>query len=140
MEALKIAAIFVVALLGVRYLLPSFTANEPVAMQTIYVPAGQRVQLTLTDGTKVWGTRFNVMAYSGNAIFETSLLEGSVELLKPGTEKGVLIQPNERIFLENNHLVRAPISHFNHFLWKDGLISFDNESFPEMVSKTYLFG
>ena len=188
-EVLKIAAIFVVALLGVRYLLPSFNANEPVAMQTIYVPAGQRAQLTLTDGTKVWlnakttftfpnhfsassrnvtldgegyfdvtsnkkqpfivktqkydvkvwGTQFNVMAYSGNAIFETSLLEGSVELLNPGTERGVLIRPNERIFLENNRLVRAPISHYNHFLWKDGLISFDNESFPEMVSKLELY-
>lgn len=188
-EGLKIAAIFVVALLGARYLLPSDAAIEPVAMQTIYIPAGQRAQLTLTDGTKVWlnakttftfpnhfsasgrnvtldgegyfdvtsnkeqpfivktqkydvkvwGTQFNVTAYSGNAIFETSLLEGSVELLKPGTDKGVLIRPNERIFLENDHLVRAPISHFNHFLWKDGVISFDNESFPEMVSKLELY-
>ena len=50
-----------------------------------------------------------------------------------------MINPNERIFLENNHLVRAPISHFNHFLWKDGLISFDDESFPEMVSKLELY-
>ena len=79
------------------------------------------------------------MAYSGNAIFETSLLEGSVELLSPGTESGVKILPNERIFLENNRLVRGPISHFNHFLWKDGLISFDDESFPEMARELELY-
>ena len=188
-EALKVAAIFAVAFIGARYLLPSDTTIEPIAMQTIHVPAGQRAELTLTDGTKVWlnakttfifpnhfsansrnvtldgegyfdvtinkkqpfivktakydvkvwGTQFNVMAYSGNPIFESSLLEGSVELLSPGTDKGVMINPNERIFLENNHLVRAPISHFNHFLWKDGLISFDDESFPEMVSKLELY-
>lgn len=188
-EALKVAAIFVVALLGVRYFLPSSPKNEPVAMQTIYVPAGQRAELTLADSTKVWlnakttfifpnhfsansrnvmldgegyfdvtknkeqpfivktekydikvwGTQFNVMAYSGNNLFETSLLEGSVELLKPGIEKGAIIHPNERIFLENDRLVRAPITHFNHFLWKDGLISFDNETFPEMVRKLELY-
>ncbi|MDR1331060.1 MAG: FecR domain-containing protein [Tannerella sp.] len=28
--------------------------NEPVAMQTLYVPAGQRVNLTLDDGSAVW--------------------------------------------------------------------------------------
>jgi transmembrane sensor len=188
-DALKVAAIFAVAFIGARYFLPSAATIEPVAMQTIHVPAGQRAELTLTDGTKVWlnakttfifpnhfsansrnvtldgegyfdvtinkkqpfivktakydvkvwGTQFNVMAYSGNPIFETSLLEGSVELLSPGTDKGLMINPNERIFLENNHLVRAPISHFNHFLWKDGLISFDDESFPEMVSKLELY-
>jgi len=186
---LKVAAIFAVAFLGIRYLQTTSPDVEPIALQTIHVPAGQRAELTLTDGTKVWlnakttfifpnhfsansrnvtldgegyfdvtsnkkqpfivktakydvkvwGTQFNVMAYSGNPIFETSLLEGSVELLSPGTDKGIMINPNERIFLENNHLVRAPISHFNHFLWKDGLISFDDESFPEMVSKLELY-
>ena len=188
-EALKIAAVFVVALLGIRYFQPSLPKNEPVAMQTIFVPAGQRAELTLTDSTKVWlnakttftfpnhfsadsrnvtlngegyfdvksnkkrpfivktekynikvwGTKFNVMAYSGINIFETSLLEGSVELLKPGIDKGAIILPNERIFLNNNQLVKAPISNFNHFLWKEGLISFDNETFPEMVSKLELY-
>lgn len=189
LEALKVAAIFAVAFLGIRYFEPSSPVIVPVAMQTIRVPAGQRAELTLTDGTKVWlnakttfvfpnhfstnsrnvtldgegyfdvannknlpfivttekydvkvwGTQFNVMAYSGNPIFETSLLEGSVELLNSGKDKGLLIHPNERIFLKNNRLARAPISNFNHFLWKEGLISFDNESFPEMADKLELY-
>ncbi len=188
-EALKVAAIFVVALVGTRYFLPSSTESEPVAMQTIYVPAGQRAELTLSDGTKVWlnakttfvfpnlfsdksrnvtldgegyfevatdkkhpfivktekydvkvwGTQFNVMAYAGKPFFETSLIEGSVELLNPGENKGVFIKPNERIFLENDRLIRTAISDFNHFLWKEGLISFDDESFPEMVTKLELY-
>ena len=188
-ETLKMAAIFAVAFLGIRYFLPSSHVVVPVAMQTIHVPAGQRAELTLTDGTKVWlnakstfifpnhftansrnvtldgegyfdvsnnknqpfivktekydvkvwGTQFNVMAYSGNPIFETSLLEGSVELLSQATDKGLLIHPNERIFLKSNQLVRAPISNFNHFLWKEGLISFDNESFSEMADKLELY-
>lgn len=188
-EALKVAAIFVVVLLGSKYFFTSSPVDELIAMQTIHIPAGQRAELTLVDGTKVWlnakttftfpnhfsalsrnvlldgegyfdvtsnkkqpfivktekydikvwGTQFNVTAYSGKSNFETALLEGSVELLNPGKETGVMILPNERIFLENNLLVRAPISNFNHFLWKDGLISFDNESFPEMARKLELY-
>lgn len=188
MEVIKIAAIFIIALLGVRYFLP-FSPAEPVAMQTIRVPAGQRAELTLTDGTKVWlnakttfvfptrfendsrkvildgegyfdvveskkkpfivqtgkfdvkvwGTEFNVIAYSENKFFETSLLKGSVEVLEQNKGRGVFIKPNERIYLENEHLIKSPISHFNHFLWKDGLISFDNATFPEMVKKLELY-
>ena len=187
-ELVKIAAIFIVAILGAKYFLQSPDVVDPVAMQTIRVPAGQRAELTLTDGTKVWlnakttfvfpnhfdpqcrivtidgegyfevtsnnqpftvktpiydikvwGTKFNVMAYSGKPFFETALFEGSVELLNPGGEKGELIHPNERIFLDNDRLKRAPISNYNHFLWKEGMISFDNESFPEMVRKLELY-
>lgn len=189
LEIVKVAAIFIAALLFIRYLIPDSHEKEMVTMQTVLVPAGQRAQLTLVDGTKVWlnanttftfpnhfsaqnrkvllngegyfdvtsnkkqpfivetekydikvwGTKFNVLAYSGNNIFETSLLEGSVELLKQGNKSGVLIHPNERIFLKNKSLVLAPISHFNYFRWKEGLICFDNESFPDMVKKLELY-
>ncbi len=188
-EALKIAAVLLVSFLGIRYFTPEPANIGPVVMQTLYVPAGQRAELTLTDGTKVWlnakttltfpnhfsdqnrlvrldgegyfkvasdkakpfvvktekydvrvwGTEFNLLAYPDKGIFETSLLEGSVEVLIPGSSKGTFIRPDERIFEENNQLVIAPITHMNHFLWKDGIISFDNESFPEMVRKLELY-
>ena len=188
-EGAKIAAIFAVALFGAHYFSRPPKVNDPVAMQTIRVPAGQRAELTLTDGSKVWlnakttfifpnhfdpnsrivtldgegyfevasnknqpftvktpnydlkvwGTKFNVLAYSGKPFFETALFEGSVELLNPGGEKGELINPNERIFLDNDRLKRGPINNLNHFLWKEGMISFDNESFPEMVRKLELY-
>lgn len=187
-EIIKIAAILVVAIVGSRYLFPGSMAENPVVMQTLNVPAGQRAEITLEDGTKVWlnaktiltfpnqftggtrevrldgegffdvtsnkskpfivktekydikvwGTKFNLMAYSGHEIFETSLLEGSVEVLEPGSNKGLLIRPDERIFLENNRLVVAPIAHIGHFLWKEGIISFDDESFPELVKRLEL--
>jgi ferric-dicitrate binding protein FerR (iron transport regulator) len=158
-------------------------------MQTLYVPAGQRAEISLEDGTKVWlnantklifpnqfsgetrevqldgegffdvapgkskpfivksekvdvkvwGTRFNLMAYSGSETFETSLLEGSVEVIKSNSSKGVMLHPNERISLVKEQLVISPISNMNHFLWKEGIISFDNESFPELVDKLELY-
>ena len=189
LELVKIAAVFVVALMGAYYFSETPKVIEPVVMQTIRVPAGQRAELTLTDGTKVWlnakttlifpnhfdaenrfvtldgegyfevtsnkkqpftvktpkydlkvwGTKFNVLAYSCKPFFETALFEGSVELLNPGGTKGELINPNERIFLDNDRLKSAPIKNYNHFLWKEGMISFDNESFPEMVRKLELY-
>lgn len=49
---IKIAAIFLIAFVGSHYYL---NQHQPVSkLQTIHVPAGQRVELTLSDGTEVW--------------------------------------------------------------------------------------
>ena len=184
----RVAAIFLVAFLVLRYLMPG-VGSSAIVMQTIHVPAGQRAEITLVDGShvwlnanttltfpsrftrearsvrlrgegyfdvktdkgcpfyvktdrfdvRVWGTEFNVRAYPDQGIFETALLEGSVEILKPGAGKGVFIQPDERLFLREGKMMRAPITHFNHFLWRKGIISFDNEAFPELVKKLELY-
>lgn len=51
--AWQIAAVFVVAF-GLSYMLMQVFQKENVEMQTVYVPAGQRTQVTLADGTTVW--------------------------------------------------------------------------------------
>jgi len=189
LEAIKIAAVLLVAILVSRYVLPDFKPANPVVMQTLHVPAGQRAQITLADGTKVWlnakttltfpnqfsdqfrevrldgegffevsanklkpfivktekydvkvwGTKFNLMAYSRKEIFETSLLEGSVEVLNSGGSNGVMLKPYEQISQKDNLLVRSSITQMNHFLWKEGIISFNDENFLEMVSKLELY-
>ena len=188
-EVLKIAAAFLIAIFISRFLFPDSKLTNLTAMQTIHVPAGQRAEITLVDGTKVWlnakttftfpnyfskssrnvtldgegffdvspnkkrpfivktenynikvlGTKFNLMAYLGKGVFETSLLEGSVAVFKSTGSKGILIKPNERIFQENNRLVISPITDMNHFLWKEGIISFNDESFPEIANKLELY-
>ena len=50
---LRIAAVFVVAF-GLSYMLLQTLQKEDVEMQTVCVPAGQRTQVTLADGTMVW--------------------------------------------------------------------------------------
>lgn len=188
-EVMKYAAILIVAIVVSRFIFPELKSVDQVAMQSLYVPAGQRAEIKLEDGTKVWlnanttltfpnqfsgktrevsingegyfevvsnklkpfivktdkynikvwGTKFNVMAYSSNGKFETALFEGSVEVLKPGVEKGTLIQPDQRIFQENEQLSIAPITDLNHQLWKEGIISFQDESFTELVNKLQLY-
>lgn len=188
-EVVKIAAILLIAILVTKYFLHDKKTEGLVSMQTLYVPAGQRAQITLVDGTKVWlnantrinfpnhfsgqtrevtlngegffdvtsnkekpfivktekynvkvlGTKFNLVAYAGKGIFETSLLEGSVEVIKPDSIKGIFIRPDERIYLADSGLKKAPIENMNHFLWKDGIISFNDETFPELIKKLELY-
>lgn len=188
-EFVKIAAVFVLAFL--IFSLYSHLNGEkelPIAEQSLNVPQGQRAQLTLADGTKVWlnakskltfpnrfkedtrevildgegyfevtkdkakpfivrtskydvkvlGTTFDLKAYSKTEDFETSLLEGSVEILKPESSVKVLLKPNERISLQEGQLVIAPITHSDYFLWKDGILSFDDEPFPNLMKKLEL--
>ncbi|MDR0429756.1 MAG: FecR family protein [Tannerellaceae bacterium] len=53
-EMLKIASvIFLTVVVGYFYTQYQ-SVHEPIAMQTIHVPSGQRVNLTLPDGTNVW--------------------------------------------------------------------------------------
>lgn len=189
-EALKIAAVFVIAILVSHYFFnQSADQVQETAMQIMHVPAGQRAGITLEDGTQVWlnakstltfpnhfsandrvvkldgegffevahnkskpfivktgkydvkvlGTKFNLMAYSERGNFETSLLEGLVEVMEAGKSKGVTLKPDERIFLKNNQFYVAPIIQPDHFLWKDGILSFEDESFPEIISKLELY-
>lgn len=188
-EIMKYAAVLIVAIFVSRFVFPELKSVDKIAMQSLYVPAGQRAEIKLEDGTKVWlnantrltfpnqfsgktrevsingegyfevvsnklkpfivktdkynikvwGTKFNVMAYSGNKNFETALFEGSVEVLKPGVSKGMQIRPDERIFQEKDQLTIAPITDLNHQLWKEGIISFQDESFTELVNKLQLY-
>jgi transmembrane sensor len=189
LEIMKYAAILIVAIVVSRFVFPELKSEQTLAMQSLYVPAGQRAEITLEDGTKVWlnanttltfpnqfpgqtrevsingegyfevasnklkpfivktekynikvwGTKFNVMAYSGRENFETALFEGSVEVLKPGGSKGMLIQPDQRIFQKNEELAIAPITDLNHQLWTEGIFSFQDESFAELVNKLQLY-
>ena len=53
-EAIKIAAVFVITVACGTYFYKSEIRKIGEAMNTIKVPAGQRANLTLPDGTNVW--------------------------------------------------------------------------------------
>ncbi len=54
-EAIKIAAVFIFAFFIFQNLATEISSRiNGVNMQTLHVPAGQRAEITLEDGTKVW--------------------------------------------------------------------------------------
>lgn len=188
-EFSKVAAIFILALSILYPFMLNKNISTPANMQTIFVPAGQRAELTLTDGTKVWlnakttftfpdkftansrdvtldgegyfnvtkdtdkpftvktekydikvlGTEFNVTAYTGSPIFETSLLKGAVEVSSSTTNTRIKLEPNTRTYMENGTLKKGIIEHDSYFLWKEGLLCFYDEPVGKMIEKLELY-
>lgn len=190
-EFLKIAALFIFAL-GCSYffLHKAEVPVEPeIVMQTLYVPEGQRAELLLADGTKVWlnaktsfsfptrftngerrvkldgeayfdvrkeesqhfivstqkhqvkvlGTEFNIKAYRQNNYFETSLLQGSVEVTSDDTNQKVTLVPHTYVFEKNGKLTLAPLQNKDQFLWREGIIAFEAEKVRDIFSKLELY-
>jgi ferric-dicitrate binding protein FerR (iron transport regulator) len=82
---------------------------------------------------RVLGTKFNVDAYSFHSDFVVSLLEGSLNINSSQNTDGLLLKPSRMAYLENNTLRSVPITDYNAYRWREGLICFDNILFPELM-------
>lgn len=191
LRSIVLAVAKIAAIVTVVFFITYYRANkerEKMSYQSVYVPAGQRAELTLTDGTKVWlnscttlkfptnfqeasrdvlldgegffkvaknedipfvvktgkydvkvlGTEFNVLAYSTDSIWETSLLKGSVEIQTNGMKK-LRLEPNTMARLQGNSLVKQHVKKMEYFRWREGLICFDNVSVEDMIEKLKLY-
>ena len=159
--------------------------QQEIALNTIKVPAGQRVEVTLADGTHIWlnarsefsypvsfngdkrevylkgeaffevaknkdrkfivntgrcevevlGTQFNVEAYDENE-FSTALIRGSVKVTyKSQPNESVVLEPNNAVSLHNGKLTVTPITDFNPYSWKEGLITFKDINFKDLMKE-----
>ncbi|GHT47786.1 anti-sigma factor [Bacteroidia bacterium] len=190
-ELLKIAAVFILATGGYHlfFITHPNTPEPAIAIQTVYAPEGQRTEIQLGDGTKVWlnantsftfpnpfseterrveligeayfevakdeskpfivavkgyqvkvlGTEFDVKAYLQDDGFETALLKGSVEVSSDQTGEKLVLTPNSMVYAENGRLRLSKLQHIEHFLWKQGIIAFENESVEEIFKTMQLY-
>ncbi|MEN6324145.1 MAG: FecR family protein [Proteiniphilum sp.] len=81
---------------------------------------------------RVTGTSLNVEAYSKYKSFETSLFTGSVDIYRNET-KITSLNPNEKSTLENDKLIVSNITDIDEFLWRKGLIVFNNKKLEEIL-------
>lgn len=152
---------------------------------TINVPVGQRIELTLQDGTRVclnagsslefpnvfskhdrkvrlsgeamfdvmpdadcpfvvetygydvqvYGTKFNVEADAASAEFSTALLQGSVKVTDRASGAGFFLVPGEKAELVQGKLRRSPITNSDEYLWTEGIISLQCDSFTELLKR-----
>lgn len=192
-SSVKYAAIIVIVVLSTYWITSQFLlvpASLMVDTNTLYVPAGQRAQLTLQDGTVVWlnaqstltypshfigderrvsivgegyfnvaknkekpfivstadmdmkvlGTEFNVYHYPKTGFVQASLIEGSLQIISMNDPSSkVILKPNEEVVLKNNYLTVSSIKSSDHFLWKDGIYSFENERLEDIMKKLELY-
>lgn len=88
---------------------------------------------TAAGDIKVTGTSFNVEAYLKQGSFETSLFEGSVEIYKD-EHKLITLKPDEKSYLKEGKLYVTSITDNEKYLWKDGLIAFNNKPLEDILA------
>lgn len=189
-ETLKIAAAVIIAFsLAYIYLNQHQLSLAKTIQQTVYVPAGQRAEVMLADGSHVWlnaktkftfptnfkyhnrivkldgeayfdvkhdakkpfivkagdynvqvyGTEFNINAYSEKSIFETALLKGSVRIEMNNRKGSILLKPGYKLNAKGDIFTESPISQYNYYKWTEGLICFDDITIGDLLNKLELY-
>ena len=87
-----------------------------------------RINVNDREIVEVLGTHFNIMAYSDEKNIKTTLLEGSVKVIKPGTDNSSILRPGQESVYNGNKgfQVRSDIDANQSVSWKNGLISYKN--------------
>jgi ferric-dicitrate binding protein FerR (iron transport regulator) len=83
------------------------------------------------NGTEiqVLGTSFNINAYSDEEAVKTTLVDGSVRVLKDG--KSAILKPSEQAIagnLDNSPIQKITVQTDDILAWKNGYFQFDNAS------------
>lgn len=179
------AAIAVVAIGNGLYQSYKTRAEIENLTTTLEVPSGQRISMTMQDGSRVWlnsgssmeypavfgrntrsiklsgeamfdvmkdqkrpfmietfacdvkvlGTKFNVMADPSTGAFSTALLQGMVQLNAKDSDSEIILKPGEKAELINGKLRKSRIINPDEYLWTDGIISLQSNSFRELLDK-----
>lgn len=176
----------VLIILSCGLLFNEYKYSQSSQLQAITVPAGQRAEIVLADGTKVWlnarstltyaanfgkknrnveldgeayfevvknskmpffvntehnkikvvGTSFNVSAYQGSNEFETTLVEGIVDIYNREDDKMITRLTKDQFFAANGNNYQKKYLHSYEFLrWKEGLYCFDDAPFKSLLDK-----
>lgn len=89
---------------------------------------------------KVLGTQFNVYSYPGLEYIQADLVEGVLKVYKKDAEEAaVILNPNERLTIKPDEMYMDKLVDFDHFLWKDGIYSFEDESLSSIIEKLELY-
>jgi ferric-dicitrate binding protein FerR (iron transport regulator) len=181
---IKVAVVVTILLMSGLLCMQIKNTGEGFGMQTIDVPAGQYVTLSLPDGTQIWlnartkieypvsfdkkrrmvkldgqayfevahnekvpfivetskgnisvlGTKFDVMAYSGENEFVITLMDGKVKI-DPTADptRPLTLNPDTKAYLKDGRLDVSRIDDYDIYRWKEGLICFNNASFDDIM-------
>ena len=147
-ELIKIAVAVAVTLgLSLLYQFVS-DKNGVVPMQSIYVPTGQRVNITLSDGTNVWLNARTKIVYP--AVFDKSVrqvaVDGEAYFDVAKDKKRPFIVETGKCNMEvlgtkfnvegysDKDDFEVTLMDYNPYRWKEGLICFRNESFLSIMN------
>lgn len=110
-----------VELVGEAY----FEVAKSVTKRPFKVVSGSQV-------IEVLGTHFNINAYPDETEITTTLLEGSVNVLKPSTFQSQLLKPGQQARVAANIQV-SDVDVSRAVAWKNGYFSFTNENIESIM-------
>lgn len=87
---------------------------------------------TSQQEVKVLGTHFNIMAYSNESITSTTLLEGSVHVIRNGSER--ILKPGQQFRVSGSGLSVTEVNVDEAIAWKNGYFIF-NEDLRSIMNK-----
>ena len=90
---------------------------------------------TFAYDIQVLGTDFNVIADEAKGQFSTALFEGRVSIHNHRNSERIVMEPNTVVRLENGYLYADDLESHDEYLWTEGILSFRNDSFDEIVEK-----
>lgn len=89
---------------------------------------------------KALGTQFNVYSYPKAKRTSATLTEGSLLVYPAGKENaGQLLEPNQRLTVENGKYTLEKTIDLDDLLWKEGIYSFKKERMESIVKKLELY-
>lgn len=95
---------------------------------------------TEKNKVRVVGTCFNVCAYKGSNEFETTLVEGIVDVYAVGTEKPITrLQKNEFFGEYNGKRKKTVLPSYEYLRWKEGLYCFDDSELGHILNRLELY-
>ncbi len=99
---------------------------------------------TYVSEVEVLGTKFSVYASEEINRFAATLQEGCVRVTTTGggrCSEQVVLSPDEKVRLENNHLTVSDIDAEESMSWTDGYINLRGVTFPELMERfEYTYG
>lgn len=91
-------------------------------------------------GIRVLGTEFNVLAYREDSVWETTLVNGAVEILTAQGDTPLMrMEAGTTAKSIGGRLVKEPFRHPDYLRWREGLLCFDNISLRDMIEKLKLY-
>ncbi len=90
---------------------------------------------TPSSDIKVYGTKFNVSAYNGEAVHTTTLCEGSVSITA-ADKKEIFLKPGEQAVLINaGEIAVKEVNSEAHASWHSGSFVFENENLDRIMNQ-----
>ena len=91
---------------------------------------------TETNQVRVVGTHFNVCAYKGSNEFETTLVEGIVDIYAYDNERPLTrLTKNEFFGSYQGKYKKAVLPSYDYLRWREGLYCFDDSPFSCILTK-----